>query len=180
MTPVFDNSWTLFLDRDGVINNKIPNDYVRNWTDFHFEAGALTALKLLSKIFDRIIVVTNQQGIGKGLYSPFDLDKIHIDMLDLVKKAGGRIDSIYYCPNLAKENPPCRKPNTGMAFEAKADYPEIDFKKSVMVGDSVSDIEFGKNLGMYLVYVAPDNSALPNDLKVNKRVKTLLEWVESL
>lgn len=180
MIPVFDKSWTLFLDRDGVINYKIINDYVRTWEHFRFEDGALSALKLLSGIFNRIIVVTNQQGIGKGLYTHSELDNIHFQMLEKVGKAGGRIDKIYYCPDLAIENPVCRKPNPGMAYKAKSDFPEIDFKKSVMVGDSVCDMEFGKKLGMHLVHVAADTTALPENIIIDKRVRSLLEWAESL
>ncbi len=179
MQTTFDKSWTLFLDRDGVINKKPPVDYVRNWSEFSFAPGVLEALPKLSGIFSKIVVVTNQQGIGKGLYTPDDLNVIHSNMLKHIQKAGGRIDNIYYCPILAAENPICRKPNTGMAIQAKTDYPEIDFNKSVMVGDSVSDMEFGEKLGMYLVYIAENNSALPENLKVNRTAKTLANWTET-
>ncbi|MDQ3192400.1 MAG: HAD-IIIA family hydrolase [Bacteroidota bacterium] len=180
MKTAFDKSWTLFLDRDGVINKKPPNDYVKKWSEFHFIQGVLIALPKLSEIFNKIIVVTNQQGVGKGLYTPDDLNTIHSNMLDQIQDAKGRINHIYYCTNLASENSLCRKPNTGMAIQAKADYPEIDFNKSVIVGDSVSDMEFGKKLEMYLVYIAENNSALPENLNVDRRVKTLLDWAETL
>ena len=91
-----DKSWTLFLDRDGVINEKRENDYVKNWDEFRFLEGALEALSLLSSMFTRIIVVTNQRGVGKGMMTVNDLNNIHKIMMDLVLKNSGRIDKIYF------------------------------------------------------------------------------------
>jgi histidinol-phosphate phosphatase family protein len=147
-----DKSWTLFLDRDGVINEKIDNDYVKNWSEFFFINGALDALSILSSLFGNIIVVTNQRGIGKGLMSKNDLNIIHIRMMDLVLKHGGRIDKIYFCPEILNTSF-CRKPNIGMAMMAKNDFPKIDFERSVMIGDSKSDMEFGKRLNMKTVFI---------------------------
>ena len=90
-----DKTWTLFLDRDGVINLHYPNDYVKNWDEFYFLEGVLDAIKLLSNIFKRIIIVTNQQGVGKELMTREDLDFIHAEMLKEVRKHGGRIHAIY-------------------------------------------------------------------------------------
>ena len=73
--------WTLFLDRDGVINKKIENNYVRNWSQFEFIEGVIEALKILRNIFGKIIIVTNQRGIGKGLMTENDLYKIHENMI---------------------------------------------------------------------------------------------------
>ncbi len=147
--------WTLFLDRDGVINRKIDGDYVRNVQDFTFLPGVLEAIAQLSTIFGRIIVVTNQQGIGKGLMTHEDLYKVHSHMTQVVGMNGGRIDQVYYCPYLEIYDPACRKPNPGMAFQAKEDFSDIDFKKSVMVGDSSGDIGFGKNVGMLTIKISP-------------------------
>jgi D-glycero-D-manno-heptose 1,7-bisphosphate phosphatase len=144
--------WTLFLDRDGVINEKIEGDYVKNWSQFVFCHGALIALKKLSKVFHRIIIVTNQRGICKKLMTEDQLMLIHEKMVNEIIFSGGRIDKIYFC----KENnefASCRKPNPGMGLKAKIDFPEIDFEKSIMVGDSLSDIEFAKKLGMKSVYI---------------------------
>lgn len=149
----FDKSWTLFTDRDGVINRKVENDYIRKWEDFIFLEGTLEALRELKNIFGFIIMVTNQQGIGKGIQTEGDLEMIHKRMNEEITKAGGAIDAIYFCPGLATENPPCRKPNTGMAFEAKKDFPQIEFSRSVMIGDSISDMVFGKQLNMVTVFV---------------------------
>ena len=149
-----DSSWTLFLDRDGVINKRIERDYVREWSQFKFLPNTLDALRILKGIFGRIIVVTNQRGIGRNLMTYQDLQLIHANMLEIVKKSGGRIDAVYYCPHdYEKGYCLCRKPNVGMAIQAKKDFPDIDFSKSVMVGDSLSDMDFGKRLGMVCVFV---------------------------
>lgn len=157
MNIYFDKTWTLFLDRDGVINTKLENDYVRNWDEFKFLPGVLEALKLTATLFSTIVVTTNQQGIGKGFYTEADLQQIHQKMLKQVHINGGRIDKVYFCPDLSTASNNCRKPNAGMALQAKHDFPLIDFSKSLMVGDAISDMQFGKNLGMTTVYINPDN-----------------------
>jgi histidinol-phosphate phosphatase family protein len=149
--------WTLFLDRDGVINKKLEDDYVKKINEFEFLPNVISSLKHLSAYFGKICVVTNQQGIGKNLYTEKDLEKVHKYMLEKIENAGARIDAVYYCPYLKESNPICRKPKPGMAYQAKADFPEIEFSKSVMVGDQFSDMEFGKNLGMTTVWIKPEN-----------------------
>jgi len=151
--PKIDSTWTLFLDRDGVINTHLPEDYVKELSEFVPIEGSIKAIAELSKRFQFTLVVTNQQGIGKGLMTEMELEKIHLHLQELVKKAGGRIDEVYYCPYLSSIKPRCRKPNPGMALQAKEEFPAIDFKKSIMVGDMPSDMDFAKNLGMYRVWV---------------------------
>ncbi len=151
-----DKPWTLFLDRDGVINEDKPGGYILNAGEFHFYNGVLDAFKIFGEKFGRIIIVTNQRGIGKGMMTEDDLTAIHEKMKAGVKKAGASIDAIYYCTstsNAAFE----RKPNPGMALRAKNDFPEIDFNKSIMVGNNISDMLFGKNAGMYTVFVKTTN-----------------------
>lgn len=149
-----DRSWTLFLDRDGVINVRLENDYVKQWQEFKFLDGTLEAIRGLSRIFGKIIIVTNQQGIGKGIYSEEDLLEIHRQMLEEISAKGGRVDKIYFSPHLAAADHPDRKPGIGMALKAKKEFPEIDLKKSLMVGDSMSDMKFGKDAGMITVFVS--------------------------
>jgi histidinol-phosphate phosphatase family protein len=148
-----DKSWTLFLDRDGTINKKLEDDYVKKWDEFEFLPNALIAIEKLSEIFGNIIIITNQQCIGKKLLTEDELNLIHAKMLDEIFYNNGRIDKIYYCPALVSENSTHRKPNTGMAYDAKIDFPEIDFTRSFMVGDSFSDMKFGKNLDMKTVFI---------------------------
>lgn len=153
---VIDKTWTLFLDRDGVINKRLHYDYVKNVSEFEFLPGVLNALKTFAAVFGKIIVVTNQQGIGKGIYTNKQLNEIHVLMVEQVHAAGGRIDAVFFAPNLASENSPMRKPGIGMALQAKAQFPEIDFSRSLMIGDSVSDLEFGRTAGMFTMYVYHD------------------------
>jgi histidinol-phosphate phosphatase family protein len=144
---------TLFLDRDGVINVKLDGQYVKNSDEFEFMIGAETAISKLSKIFNRILIVTNQQGIAKGIMSDNDLGILHKYMLFEVKKNGGVIDKIYYCPHLATESCNCRKPNPGMIQQAMIDFPEIKVEDSYLIGDSDTDIIAGNKMGLITVKV---------------------------
>jgi D-glycero-D-manno-heptose 1,7-bisphosphate phosphatase len=170
-------NWTLFLDRDGVINKKIDNDYVKQWIEFEFIEGVLDALKFLNTVFGNIIVVTNQQGIGKKLYRIEDLEIIHKNMLYEIAYHGGKIDKVYFSPYLKSENHPYRKPGIGMALKAKEDISTINFKQSIMIGDSMSDMEFGRNAGMKTIYISEEISE--ND-KIDFNFKSLNEIVISL
>ena len=156
-----DKSWTLFLDRDGVINKKIDNDYVKAWEQFEFLPGVIEALKILSAKFGKIIIVTNQQGVGRQLMSEDDLHAIHKKMIIDIEKAGGRIDKIYFAPQLKSENSDYRKPAIGMALQAQKEFTDIDFSKSIMVGDSYHDMQFGKKAGMTTVFISPMPEQLP-------------------
>ena len=145
---MIDSNWTLFLDRDGVINERIPDAYINHWDDFRFSRGALESIAAFSGRFKYIIVVTNQQGIGKGIMTEHQLKRIHQKMLDNIQEANGRIDAIYHCGDLKSKAGNCRKPDPHMALNAQKDFPDIDFNRSIMVGDSISDLQFGRNLGM--------------------------------
>jgi len=154
-----DQSWTLFLDRDGVINVRNFHGYITRVKDFQFIEGSKEAIVRFSEIFGRIVVVTNQQCIGKGILTEGELNDIHNHMTSEIEEAGGRIDKVYYAPQLAAENSIYRKPKSGMADLAKADFPEIDFNKAVMVGDSVSDMDFGLDKNMKTVFITPNYNA---------------------
>jgi len=138
--------WCLFLDRDGVINSRLVDDYVTTWDEFRFEPGAVEALVSLARWAPRIVVVTNQQGIGKGLMSLEDLTDIHREMCRVIGDAGGRIDAIEFCPHLAAEDCECRKPRPGMAARYLRAHPEIDGAGSVFVGDQPSDVQMARRL----------------------------------
>ena len=172
-----DKSWTLFLDRDGVINKKLDNDYVKHWIEFEFLDGVVDAIKYLNSIFGKIVVVTNQQGIGKRLYRTEDLELIHKNMIYEIVYHGGRIDKVYFSPHLKTENHPTRKPGIGMALNAKDDFPQIDFTRSIMVGDSMSDMEFGKNAGMVTIYISEKDK---DDPKIDLNFRSLNDLVISL
>jgi D-glycero-alpha-D-manno-heptose 1-phosphate guanylyltransferase len=175
-----DTGWTLFLDRDGVINHEKQGDYIRNLNEFVFYDGALEALKILARKFGKIIVVSNQRGVGKGLMTEADLSAIHAYMMAEIEKAGGRIDKIYYCTSTDTRHPN-RKPNPGMALLAKNDFPEIDLSKSIMVGNNTSDMLFGRNAGMFTVFLTttkPDQE-LPHP-DIDMYFGSLTEFAKSL
>lgn len=170
--------WTLFLDRDGVINEKLEGDYVRNLDSFTWKEGALDALAKLSRVFHRVVVVTNQQGIGKQLMTEEDLGTIHRHLLQKVAGAGGRIDAIYHAPQLAAEKSERRKPGTGMALEAQRDFPDIRFEESVMVGDSQGDMEFGSRLGMVNIFLGKREDTHPGSVISCSSLRELARWME--
>jgi histidinol-phosphate phosphatase family protein len=172
----FTEEWTLFLDRDGVISRRMADDYVKRWEDFRFIDGVLEALASFNRVFGWIIIVSNQQGVGKGLMSAENLKMIDSRMKQRIAEAGGRIDASYYSPYLASENHPDRKPGTGMALKAKTDFPGIDFSKSLMVGDSISDMEFGKKLGMITVMISAGEEKTEDSGLVDYYFPSLLDF----
>ncbi|MEO8147840.1 MAG: HAD-IIIA family hydrolase [Bacteroidia bacterium] len=174
-----DKTWTLFLDRDGVINTTPPNAYVLSWKEFSFNDGVFAAISRLSEVFGKIIVITNQQGVGKGLMSEKELWQIHINMKEEIEKNDGRIDAIYAATELAtKDVEGMRKPNPGMALKAKRDFPEIDFSKSVVVGDAITDMQFGKAAGMFTVFVTHNiDEEHQHDEVIDFKIKSLADLV---
>lgn len=161
---LFPADTTLFLDRDGVLNRHLPGDYVRRWDMWEWMPGALEALAMLSKRYQHIILVSNQQGVGKGLMSQADLDAIHANMLRDIQAAGGRIDRIYTCTDLQDSHSAFRKPATGMALQAVKDFPDIRLNQSVMVGDSLTDMQFARNAGMRAVFLT-NSKPLPQPVR---------------
>jgi D-glycero-D-manno-heptose 1,7-bisphosphate phosphatase len=153
-----DSAWsgtlrTIFLDRDGVLNEKMPEGrYVTDWTEFHLLAGVPEAIAELNRAGLRIIVVSNQRGVALGLYSASDVETIHASLQQLLGQHGARVDAFYFCPH-DKQQCDCRKPLPGMFEQAQRDFPDISPHASLMIGDSLSDIEFGRRLGMRTVFI---------------------------
>lgn len=172
-------NWTLFIDRDGVINTRIVDNYVKKPSEFKFIEGAIEAISIFSKIFHPVIVVTNQQGIGKGLMTEDDLFIIHKKMKKEVINGGGKIDAVYHCPDLANSGSKNRKPEIGMALQALADFPEIEFSKSIMIGDSISDMQFGKNAGMKTIFVGDSEKAALNRDIIDYNFNSLIDIANS-
>ena len=162
-----DNDWTLFLDRDGVINVRIIDGYVTKIEEFEFLPGVIEAFKIFKNKFNRIIVVTNQQGVGKGLMTEDDVKEVHDFMINEVENHDGKIDKVYFCPQLKSVPDNYRKPSPKMAYMAKEDFPEIDLSKSIMIGDMNSDVEFGKNAGMMTVFIGDNEFKLIPDGRFN-------------
>jgi D-glycero-D-manno-heptose 1,7-bisphosphate phosphatase len=175
-----DKSWTLFLDRDGVINYENPGTYVRNWKEFIFYPLAMENIAYFNSCFQRLILVTNQRGITNEIMTLEDLEDIHNNMIKGIGAKGGKIDRIYFCVD-AEASSPCRKPNPGMAFQAARDFPEINLKKSLMIGNNLSDMLFGKNAGMKTVFLKttdPDRE-LPNEF-IDLNFNDLNEFAKAL
>lgn len=145
----------VFLDRDGVINRRIPGDYVRRWNQFEFLPGVLEALQKLARSGYVLVVVTNQRGIQRQLMSEEALLEIHRRMLQVVQSHGGRIDRVYYCPHGDEDRCACRKPRPGMLLQA-AEELGLDLRRSWMVGDSISDVLAGRAAGTRTVLIGPD------------------------
>jgi D-glycero-D-manno-heptose 1,7-bisphosphate phosphatase len=144
---------TIFLDRDGILNEKMPEgQYVTRWEEFHMIAGVPEAVRRLNQGGLRVIVVTNQRGIALGLYSLADVEGIHARFQQELETAGARIDAFFICPHDIDQCN-CRKPLPGLFEQAVARFPEISAATSVMIGDSLSDIEFGSNLDMATIFI---------------------------
>jgi D-glycero-D-manno-heptose 1,7-bisphosphate phosphatase len=170
-----DGTWTLFLDRDGVINERKMGGYITSVEEFIFLEGVPEAISQLSKRFNRVVVVTNQQGVAKGLMSERNVLEIHTYMCDQIHMLGGKIDKCYFAPNLKGAEDDLRKPGSEMAEMAKFEFPEIEFKRSIMVGDTDSDILFGRNIGMKTVRIQTEE---PIKVTADLTVDSLNEFLK--
>jgi len=151
----------IFLDRDGVINEKLPEGkYVTKWEEFTFLPGVFEALHRLKNGGFLIIVVTNQRAVAKGLISMKELEKIHRLMVQEIQRNGGDIDGIYVCPHDDSDDCFCRKPKPGLILQAIEDFEKrnilIDVNKSYLIGDSIRDILAGKKVGLSTIKLGSD------------------------
>ncbi|SLM32631.1 Histidinol-phosphate phosphatase family protein [Desulfamplus magnetovallimortis] len=137
--------FAVFLDRDGVINIDSP-DYIKSENEFHFIPGSTDAIALLTEAGCDVFVITNQSAVGRGMITKGELDIIFAKMKEGVTRAGGRINDIFYCPHTPDDACLCRKPLPGMIFQAVEKH-GINLSFSVMVGDSVKDIECARKAG---------------------------------
>jgi D-glycero-D-manno-heptose 1,7-bisphosphate phosphatase len=147
---------TVFLDRDGVLNEKMPEGrYVTQWSEFQVLPGVVNAIGLLNTMGIRVVVVSNQRGVALGLYTADDVRAIHDEFQKMLGAHGAHVDAFYFCPH-DKGECNCRKPLTGMFEQAVAEFPEINAGSSLMIGDSISDMEFAQRLGMATVLLEGD------------------------
>jgi len=145
---------TVFLDRDGILNEKMPEGrYVARWEDFRVLPGVPQALRRLNDAGLRVVVVTNQRGIARGLYTMADVLDIHARFARQLQSSAARIDAFFICPHDDGQCD-CRKPLPGLFTQAVAQFPDITAATSVMIGDSLSDIEFARRLGMAAILIA--------------------------
>lgn len=141
----------IFLDRDGVLNVRRP-DHVKSLAEFEFIPGVLDALSELDVGDTPIVVVTNQSVIGRGLASAEEVDRIHDRLREALLVSGVRQLSIYVCPHAPEDSCECRKPLPGLLLRAAAEL-NLDLRRSVIVGDSLTDAHAGVAAGCYPILV---------------------------
>ena len=149
------NGPAIFIDRDGVINRRKPNDYVLNFSEFEFVPGIRAALKQLATLRLPIILVSNQAAVGKGLLKPADLEEITGRMREILLDDDAVLTAAYYCPHRQEENCACRKPKPGLLRQAAADF-KIELDLSIFIGDSESDVAAARAVACKPVLFAPD------------------------
>lgn len=179
----------VFLDRDGVVN-KYPGDYdyVKSWQEFRFLPGVFRALRLLLENGFKIFIISNQAGVGKGLYSQGQLDEITKNMLDAFSTEGIEISGVYYCTHTPEDHCGCRKPKSGMIDTVLSSLAhegsELDIKSSYVIGDSMRDIELGRSKGLHsiLLFSGKENhkSIEKWDIKPDSTYPDLLTAVLSI
>lgn len=156
----------VFLDRDGVICENRP-DHVKSWGEFRFLPGALSALRRLAETPFRIVVVTNQAIIHRGIVPAEIVDEIHVRMTWSIQRLGGRLDAIYYCPHRPEEDCFCRKPKPGLLFQAAKDL-GIRLEDSYLIGDALTDVEAALAAGCQPLLVQTGRGVLQSDLVLQR------------
>jgi D-glycero-D-manno-heptose 1,7-bisphosphate phosphatase len=152
-----------FLDRDGVINRKArEGEYVTRWEEMQILPGVVEAIALLNRAGFRVIVISNQRGVAKGLITAADLEALHRQLCEELVRAGATIDAIYYCPHESEPPCRCRKPKPGLLFDAAHEH-NLDLAASWMIGDSRSDIEAGCNAGCKTVLLIGRNDSVAGE-----------------
>lgn len=178
------NEKVVFIDRDGVINVDLLGDYIKSWKEFRFEKGAAEALKTLYERGYQIVIISNQAGIGDGVFSREALDEVQQGMLEDLKKRGVEIRASYYCLHGKKEGCGCRKPKTGL-FEQAAKDIRFDCAGTFFIGDKASDVEAGKAFGLKTIFVrtgwgARDEEKLTGNLRPDYIFNSLQDAVEEI
>jgi len=128
---------------------------VTSWSEFHPLPGVAQAIGRLNDAGIRVVVVSNQRGIALGLYTAADVEAIQSEFQSYLKTRGAHVDGFYFCPH-EKDRCSCRKPLSGLFEQALKEFPQIRAETSAMIGDSWSDIEFGRRLGMRTVFLEGD------------------------
>lgn len=172
----------LLIDRDGTINVKAPKgEYISNWGDFEWIPETRQAMKLLSEVGFKFIVITNQAGIARGMIDPVELEIIHKNMIAVLTSEGIQILKIYYCPDHWNDNSYMRKPSPGMFFQAAKDF-KLRMDRCIYVGDDERDCQAAFNAGCGMVYVPNDGrkSSLSDNLRPYFSANSLLDVFEEI
>lgn len=136
----------VFLDRDGTIN--VDSGFVCRRESWEWIPGSREGMKRLREAGFLLAVVTNQSGIGHGLYAEEDARKLHEYMEGELARAGIRLAAVFYCPHRRDGICGCRKPGTGMIEQAERQIGPIDYEQSWVIGDKIADMEMGQRKGM--------------------------------
>jgi D-glycero-D-manno-heptose 1,7-bisphosphate phosphatase len=168
-----------------VLNRKVREGrYVASPAEFHILPGVPEAIARLNRAGLRVIVVSNQRGIALRLYTPANVEAIHATFQRELAAHHAHIDALFFCPH-DKNECTCRKPLPGLFYQARKRFPEIAEKSSVMIGDSWSDIEFGRRLGLFTVFIESDRALQKPGIEAareiaNLRAASLAEAVDAL
>ncbi|HZW91427.1 MAG TPA: HAD family hydrolase [Candidatus Eremiobacteraceae bacterium] len=155
-TTTFPGVKYVFLDRDGVINRKLPEgQFVRSWREFELLEGVESAIAALNRSGRSVIIISNQRGIALGLSTRAEVETLHRKLQEHLATHNAHIDAFYYCPH-DKNECDCRKPKTGLFEQAFKDFPEASAPNSIVVGDSISDIQAARNLGLSAIFIQGD------------------------
>ncbi len=170
----------VFLDRDGVLNQKArPGEYITSCEELVVLPGVPEAVAALNRSGRKAIVVTNQRGVALGLYTLDTLAEIHAKLKAKLAAAGAHLDAIYFCPH-DKGQCACRKPGTGMFEQAFLDFPEAKPERSIMVGDSLRDIEAGITAGMMTAFVGSQDTASEDDVRAKSSASVTIHSLSEL
>lgn len=169
----------VLLDRDGVINRRPGNHWVTRWEEFHFLPRATEALRRLTEHRFRIVIVSNQSGVGRGHFTNEALQAITRKFLKEIEQSGTKIEAVYYCPHRPEDNCDCRKPKPGLLRQAQKEH-GFDFTKTYLVGDSERDLEAGAAVGCPVIRVDEKGEGLRADKGPKPRavVRNLYDAVE--
>ena len=165
----------VFLDRDGVINRRRP-DHVKSWEEFEFLPGVLGALAAWRAMDTRVIVITNQSAVGRGVLSDEGLRRIHTQMMKTIRAAGGHVEAVYACLHAPAQGCACRKPAPTLFYRASAEL-GIRLSDSIMVGDSPTDVEAARAAGCRPVLITDVAAGVaPDVVAVNGLQEAVRLW----
>ena len=154
----------IFLDRDGVIIENQPN-YVRSWAEVKFIPGAISALARLKNGPYKIVIITNQAGIGRGVLSHSAVEEINERLQQVILSEDGRVDGIYVCPHKPEDGCSCRKPQPGLIHQA-AHHLNLDLERSILIGDNISDLQAGQAAGVGQVVLVRTGLGIESEQKL--------------
>lgn len=170
----------IFIDRDGVINCRRPNDYVLDFSQFEFVPGIRAALKQLATLQLPMIVISNQAAVGKGLLDSTGLERITAQMQQALLEDGTFLNAAYFCTHRVDENCICRKPKPELIYRAAQDF-NIDLGRSIFIGDSQTDVLAARAAGCKPVLFGtglangPNSSNWMTDIPIARQPKELYE-----